>query len=77
MATLFVQDVPDELYARLQRQAKLHRRSVEVEVSVLLEWSTARIDRTSAMVLLSILCRRFFDPTSVGAPDSTTLLRQA
>ena len=37
MATLYVENVPDELYDALRARAKLHRRSITAEVLALLE----------------------------------------
>jgi plasmid stability protein len=37
MATLYVQNVPDELYEALRRQAQQHRKSIAAEVVSLLE----------------------------------------
>ena len=37
MATLYVENVPDELYDALRERAKLHRRSITAEVLDLLE----------------------------------------
>ena len=37
MATLYVQNVPDDLYEALRRQAQLNRRSIASEVVTLLE----------------------------------------
>lgn len=37
MATLYVENVPDELYDALRERAKLHRRSITAEVLALLE----------------------------------------
>jgi plasmid stability protein len=37
MATLYVENVPDELYDALRKRAKLHRRSITSEVLALLE----------------------------------------
>jgi plasmid stability protein len=37
MATLYVENVPDELYKALRNRAKAHRRSIAAEVLVLLE----------------------------------------
>ena len=37
MATLYVENVPDELYEALRRQAKARRRSIAAEVMALLE----------------------------------------
>jgi plasmid stability protein len=76
MATLYVKDLPDDLYARLVRRAEMHRRSVSAEVLALLDWALVHIDRSPDAVLSSILRRRSFAPDRVGAPDSTTLLRE-
>ena len=37
MATLYVENIPDELYAALRKQAKLRRKSIAQEVLSLLE----------------------------------------
>jgi len=37
MATLYVENVPDELYGALRERAKLHHRSIAAEVLALLE----------------------------------------
>jgi plasmid stability protein len=37
MATLYVENVPDELYDALRERAKLHHRSITAEVLALLE----------------------------------------
>jgi plasmid stability protein len=76
MATLYVKDVPDDLYARLVRRAEMHRRSVSAEVVALLDWTLVHIDRSPDAVLSSILRRRRFAPDRVGAPDSASLLRE-
>jgi plasmid stability protein len=76
MAILHVRNVPDDLYVRLQQRAESQRRSLSAEVITLLDWAMVRIDRASAAVLASVDERRFFDPASVGAPDSTTMLRE-
>ena len=77
MPTLTVHNVPDDLYARLQRRAQAHLRSLSAEVIVLLQWALDDAERTSETLLASIRRRRFFDPAAAGAPDSTALLRQA
>jgi plasmid stability protein len=76
MSILHVRNVPDELYAQLQRRAETQRRSLSAEVISLLDWALKEVDRASATTLSSIRGRRFFEPASVGAPDSTTLLRE-
>ena len=76
MTILHVRNVPERLYARLQRRAEIQRRSLSAEVITLLEWAVEEADRTSEATLASIRQRRSFNPTAAGAPDSTTLLRQ-
>ncbi len=76
MPTLHVRNVPDTLYANLRRRAESQRRSLSAEVITLLEWAMAEAERVAKVPLASIRQRRFFDPSAVGAPDSTTLLRQ-
>jgi plasmid stability protein len=76
MSILHVRNVPDDLYARLQRRAETQRRSLSAEVITLLEWAVEEAERTSEAPLASIRRRRFFDPATAGAPDSTALLRQ-
>lgn len=76
MPILHVRNVPETLYADLQRRAESHRRSLSAEIITLLEWAMAEAERTSEMTLTSIRRRRSFNPAAAGAPDSTTLLRQ-
>ena len=76
MAILHVRNVPEELYARLQRRAEIQRRSLSSEVITLLEWAVEEAERTSEATLASIRQRRHFNPSAAGAPDSTSLLRQ-
>jgi plasmid stability protein len=76
MSTLYVRNVPDELYLRLKRRAKAQRRSLSAEVLILLEWAVQQAERSPEIALTSIRSRRFFDPAAIGAPDSTTLLRE-
>ena len=77
MPTLNVHNVPGDLYARLQRRAQAHRRSLSVEIVALLQVALDEAECTSELPLASIRRRRFFDPAAAGAPDSTALLRQA
>jgi hypothetical protein len=54
----------------------MHQRSLSAEVIALLEWALEEAEHTSAALpVASIRRRRFFDPASAGAPDSTSLLR--
>jgi len=76
MAILHVRNVPDELYAELQRRAEAQRRSLSAEVITLLDWALEQVERASTTTLASIRSRRTFDPAAAGAPDSTALLRE-
>ena len=76
MATLHVRNVPDDLYDRLRRQAKTQRRSLSAEVVTLLRWALDGSERTPEQILAAIRQRPRFSPAGVGAPDSTTLLRE-
>ena len=76
MSILHVRNVPQDLYTRLKQRAETQHRSLSAEVVTLLEWAVEEVDRTSELSLESIRRRRFFEPASVGAPDSTTLLRE-
>ena len=75
MATLHVRNVPDALYERLRCRAKLQNRSLSAEVISLLDRA---LDETvdQAAVLARIQRRRSFAPAAVGAPNSTSLLRE-
>ncbi len=76
MAVLHVRNVPEELYNRLKQRAKAQRRPLSAEVIWLLERALQETERDPAAVLTRIRTRRSFNPASVGAPDSTTILRQ-
>lgn len=76
MSILHVRNVPQDLYTRLKQRAETQHRSLSAEVVTLLEWAIKEVDRASEFSLESIRRRRFFEPASVGAPDSTTLLRE-
>jgi plasmid stability protein len=76
MSILHVRNVPQDLYLRLKQRAQAQRRSLSAEVITLLEWAIEEVERASELSLESIRRRRFFEPASVGAPDSTTMLRE-
>jgi len=76
MSILHVRNVPRDLHARLKERAEAERRSLSAEVIRLLEWAVEEADRTSGAALESIQRRRYFDPASAGAPDSTAMLRE-
>jgi len=76
MAILHVRNVPEELHARLKRRAEAGNRSLTAEVITLLAWAVEEAERAAETPLDSIRGRRTFEPASVGAPESTTLLRE-
>ncbi|NJL29341.1 MAG: hypothetical protein HC897_16370 [Thermoanaerobaculia bacterium] len=76
MATLRVQNVPDELYQALLDRALTEQRSLGAEVILLLDTALAQANRTPARILTAIRNRRGFVPAAAGAPDSTALLRE-
>jgi len=76
MAILHVRNVPDELYDRIRRRAQAQNRSISAEVITLLDRALLETERSQDDVLASIQRRRFFEPSEVGAPDSTSLLRE-
>ncbi len=76
MATLHVRNVPVALYERLSRHARSERRSLSAEVITLLTRALDGAERTPDQILAAIEKRRGFTPAEVGAPDSTTLLRE-
>ena len=76
MAILHVRNVPEDLYNRLKQRAKAQRRSLSAEVISLLEWALQETERSPHTTLSSIRSRRSFNPSAVGAPNSTSLLRQ-
>ena len=76
MATLHVRNVPDEVYQRLRDRAEASNRSLSAEVVVLLRGVLDDRKPSQREVLDEIRRRRSFRPADVGAPDSTTLLRE-
>ncbi len=76
MPILHVRNVPKDLYERLQRRAQAQRRSLSAEVITLLTRAVVEAELSPEATLAAIRQRRSFRPAEVGAPDSTTLLRQ-
>ena len=76
MPTLHVRNVPESIYDRLRQRAQARNRSISAEVVMLLDLALEESENSQAQVLDRIRRRRFFDPASVNAPDSTTLLRE-
>jgi plasmid stability protein len=76
MATLHVRNVPETLYDQIRQRAEARSRSLSAEVVVLLTHALEDDRPSAAEVLDEIRRRRSFRPSAVGAPDSTTLLRE-
>lgn len=51
MATLNIKNFPDALYRKIQRQAKLHKRSIAQEVTEML---AASLDQTRQLSILEL-----------------------
>jgi len=52
MPTLYVRDIPEELYTRLKERAAKERRSVSQEVISLLEWALTEVEMEEALAHL-------------------------
>jgi len=76
MATLHVRNVPEPLYEQIRKRADASSRSLSAEVVVLLTRGLEGGRPSPGEVLDEIRRRRSFRPAAVGAPDSTTLLRE-
>jgi len=76
VSTLHVRSVPTELYDRIRQQAQSKNRSISAEVIMLLTQAMHKDRQSQAALLSNIQRRRFFNPKTAGAPDSTTLLRE-
>jgi plasmid stability protein len=76
MPILQLNDVPSDLYERLQALAEAHQRTPEAEAMRLLQRGLlAETARPSQAELLAELQRRSFVPPP-GSPDSVELLRE-
>ncbi|MEH2301128.1 FitA-like ribbon-helix-helix domain-containing protein [Nostoc sp.] len=84
MATLYVRNLPDDLYAKLQELAVSQHRSINAQVITLLEEAlktetqqTEDERRKNVPKLLEeIRLRREQLPTDIGWPDSTAMIRE-
>jgi plasmid stability protein len=84
MATLYVRNLPDDLYAKLQELAASQHRSINAQVITLLEQvlttqaqETEEQKRQNVPKLLEeIRNRRRVNPGDFGLPDSTELIRE-
>ncbi|AVH62774.1 hypothetical protein CDG77_15475 [Nostoc sp. 'Peltigera membranacea cyanobiont' 213] len=84
MATLYVRNLPDDLYAKLQELAASEHRSINAQVITLLEQAlkteaqqTEEERRKNVPKLLEeIRLRREKLPTDIEWPDSTAMIRE-
>jgi antitoxin FitA len=84
MATLYVRNLPDDLYAKLQELAASQHRSINAQVITLLEQVlTTQAEETEEQkrqnvpkVLEEIRQRRRVNPGDFGLADSTELIRE-
>ncbi len=84
MATLYVRNLPDHLYAKLQELAASEHRSINAQVITLLEQAlkteaqqTEEERRKNVPKLLEeIRLRREKLPTDIEWPDSTAMIRE-
>lgn len=84
MATLYVRNLPDDLYAKLQELAASQHRSINAQVITLLEQAlTTEAQQTEEQrrqnvpkLLEEMRDRRRLNPADFGLPDSTELIRE-
>lgn len=84
MATLHVQNVPDDLYARLQQLAIAQNRSISAQAITLLESALlakeqqpqGETPKSITEILAESRRRRRVNPADFGLPDSTILIRE-
>lgn len=79
MATLYVEKVPDDLYAALRRRARAHRKSIAAEVLSLLEQNipTAQELRRRQKLLRRTRRLQAQKPLSSGPFPSTEEMQRA
>lgn len=78
MPILHVRNVPDDLYARIQRLANSRNRSLSAQVIQLLDQALQMEEarQSQARVLAGIRRRRVSYARKPSTPDSVTLLRE-
>jgi antitoxin FitA len=75
MATLYVREMPDKLYKRLQRLAESQNRSITAQVIAIVEEAVAEDDeRRKQRELLNAMRREIWTPPP-GTPDTAKMLR--
>ncbi len=79
MATLYVENVPDDLYAALRKRAKSQRRSIAAEVLTLLESHvpTDKVLRARKKAVRKLRGLKFAKSSSAGSlPSSVEMIRE-
>jgi len=79
VATLYVENVPDELYAALRARAKQHRKSIASEVISLLEEnlpSAAELERRKKFFDYVLDLKRKSPPVSGPFPTTEEMIRE-
>jgi plasmid stability protein len=77
MAVLHIENMPDDLYERLELRAEVARRSLSEEVIALLEKELGIVrDRSVREILESIYERNRLHPPPADLPDSVEMLRE-
>ncbi len=84
MPTLYVRNIPDDLYERLRELASSQHRSISAQVLTILEQALplqiqqAKSETTKFITetLAEMRLRRRVNPTDFGLPDSTTLIQE-
>lgn len=77
MATLYIRNVPDDIYSLLRETARQDHRSLNAEVLYLLDCALTENEKSSKQtdLLKRVRERRARYRLSAGAPDSIDLLR--
>lgn len=84
LATLHVENLPDELYAKLQQLATSQNQSISDQVVSLLESALqtketqpqSNTSKPITEILAEIRSRHRVNPVDFGLPDSTDLIRE-
>jgi hypothetical protein len=76
MPVLYLENVPDELYKRLERLAERRRETPAAEALHLLEKAVASAEEAEKVHAMLEEVRRTRYPLAPGTPDSVEMLRE-
>lgn len=79
MATLYVENIPEDLYAALRKQAKLRRKSIAQEVISLLEAHVStpqELQRRRELLQKALRMSARRSSTSAAFPSTEEMLRE-